>query len=199
MLIYLPYLPNIEFFRILNSNSNVTLEIYDSFPKQTYRNRCLIQTSQNSMFLTVPLIKCRKKQLTKDTRIAYYDDWISKHLKSLKSSYSKSAYFEYYFSDIELIISKKHEFLIDLNLELLYFLCKKLEIETSIKLSTDFNINIDSDNDFRFNIASNNYKSKFYPTKSYFQVFSDRMDFIQNLSIVDTLFNIGPESKKILL
>lgn len=196
------YFPNIQYFsKIINSNE-IFIEQYENFPKQTYRNRCKIIAANGILPLVVPVTNGRSgKVKTKDIKIAYVENWQHQHYQSIMSAYSSAPFYDYYMPELENIFKKKYKFLLDLNEDILLIINELLTINTKIKYTDDFLKDIDSNyKDFRFSITpKKQIIDKEFNPKSYIQVFSDRFDFQENMSILDLLFNLGPDSRKYLL
>jgi ABC-type microcin C transport system permease subunit YejB len=106
------------------------------------------------------------------------------------ASYNSSPYFEFYFENIEKIISKNHEYLLDLNTELTRLILEILKLKTTILYTTDFEPPGIKEFDFRYKITPK--KESEYVAKEYFQVFNFGKDFFPDLSILDLIFNMGP-------
>lgn len=187
------YLPPIEyFFHILNAGE-VLIEKQENYLKQTYRNRCYIMSAGGPLPLSVPVYQGSfHKTAVKDIRIDYSKRWQQVHLGALTSSYSASPYFLYYFEIIGKIILARHEFLLDLNIELLRALMKMLRSETIVSYTSDFKPVERSSEDLRYSISPK--RKSLYKARHYLQVFGSEKDFVPGLSIVDLLFNMGPES-----
>jgi len=196
------YFPNIQYFSKFLIFDNIFIEIFEHFPKQTYRNRCNILNSNGIIPLVVPVLNGRSGKIkTRDIKISYKDKWQHQHLHSIISAYHSAPFFEYYFDEINAFLNNKYEFLIDLNSEILSFFLKILKINTQYQYTSDFiNINNKNFKDYRFSInPKNKIVDNEFIANNYIQVFSDRFDFISNLSILDLIFNNGPESKANLL
>jgi len=188
------YFGNIYYYYILNNYKRIIIEIYENYPKQTYRNRTRILTSNGIMDLSVP-VKKKKNNFcyTKDIEIDYSFKWYKIHLNAIKSAYGKSPYFEYVYPEIERILNFKHKYLLSLNDVIINWIIEFTDLKNNIEYSKTYNKEITGIEDFR------NY---FYPTyninadifKKYIQVFSDRFEFIENLSIIDLLMNEGNNS-----
>lgn len=195
------YIGPIQYFARFILGKSVLIEQYEHYLKQSYRNRCMIMGANGPLALVVPVKKPNgNKTIMKDVLIDYDTDWQKNHLQSIKSAYKNSAFFEYYFDDFFLTIKKKNKFLIDLNSEITNVVLSHLELEPEIKY-TD-----------RYQEAKNeieDYTELIHPKKdinldthfsspSYIQVFSDKHGNISNLSILDLIFNTGPESAFLL-
>ncbi len=197
LLLSTAYLPPVEYFSLLSEASGVLIEKEENYTKQSYRNRCYILSAHGPHILSVPaLLGNNHKTVIKDIRIDYSKRWQQVHLGALTAAYSAAPYFEFYFAEIEAVISEKHDFLIDLNSELTEILLRMLNIDKKITYTTAFIPLNTFDNDFRYSISPK--KKSNYNSKQYTQVFESPGSFKGNLSIVDLLFNMGPESLKYL-
>lgn len=189
------YLPPVAYFsKLIEHNFNITIEKHEHFIKQTYRNRVKIASPDGILDLTIPVVKGSKVHTpVKDVKISYDFKWQRLHWLSMQTCYRSSAYFEYYEDGLAYFYEKKFDFLFDYNLELLHWLFKQLKINAQINFSDEYFKELTEGVDLRNSFAKN--ENNLVETKNYFQVFSDRNEFIPNLSIVDLLFNQGPQSK----
>ena len=185
------YLAPIEYYFHLINCGEVTIDTYENYVKQTYRNRCCILSPNGTQNLTIPLVKAKQRNLTKNMVIAYDDNWRKVHWKSLESAYRSSPYFEYYEDEFyPFYHGDKYEKLADFNNALNKKIIELLSLEISINESTEYTEEVEND-----------YRNAFSPKKEtklsftpYIQVFGDRNGFTPNLSILDILFNEGPNS-----
>jgi hypothetical protein len=136
------------------------------------------------------------KTPVREIRIDYSKRWQQIHIRALTASYKSSPFFIYYFDNIEKIILSGYEFLLDLNMDLLKAVLKMINIEANTSYTTDFNPVGILECDFRYSI--NPKKETGYNAKKYMQVFSGGKDFVPGLSIVDLIFNTGPEASDYL-
>lgn len=192
------YLPSIEYFsKILNHKDNILIENTENFQKQSYRNRAIIHSPNGALNLIVPVIKGSKNHtLVKDVRISYDFKWQRLHWMSLQTSYRSSAYFEYYEDELINFYEKKWEFLFDYNEELLQLMNRFLKININYNYTNSFEATYPELDDYRESIHPKHISDISF--KPYFQVFEERNGFIPNLSIVDLIFNQGPQSIKYL-
>jgi hypothetical protein len=187
------YLPPVRYFTVISQADEVLIEREENYLKQTYRNRCYILSAHGPQLLSVPVyLGSVHKTLIKDIRIDYSKRWQQVHLRAMTASYNSSPYFEYYFENIEKIISKNHEYLLDLNMELTEIIVSILKIKKTFSLTTVFKMNKASENDFRYTITPK--RKSPVPNKEYRQVFDKDGSFIPDLSIIDLIFNMGPEA-----
>jgi len=189
------YLPPIEYFAFILQSGVCKIENHEHYIKQSYRNRCNIITANGLLNLSIPVNKVDGNHtLIKDIRISYLSNWQSNHWRAIESAYNKSPFFLYYRDELEKFYKQSYELLIDYNTELLRFILKKLGISSVINFTDDFLPIDQSENDERYSIHPKLSKGNvIYP--HYYQVFEEKNGFIPNVSIVDLLFNEGPESK----
>jgi len=193
------YLPNLEYFTAILLSDQVLIEGHEHFQKQTFRNRCYVRTANGIERLSVPLKKNSGKIPIREVQIDYDQPWRKKQWRCLESAYANSPYFEYFAPDFQKIFDRKPAFLFDLNLELLTLCLNLLNLkkEPTITLSYEENAKYPI-YDARSCITDKNNVNtyKFYRPFPYYQTFGN--DFSENLSIVDLLFNKGPEALGVL-
>ena len=196
----LQYLPCLEYFACILSNDLIWIDTEERYVKQTYRNRCSVITTNKVDDLTVPVQSYAQNTITKDIKIDYSQQWIRRHWGCFQSAYGKSPYFEFYADELRAVFFKKPEFLVDLNYELLTICLRLLGIRKEIR----YNLSVPNlsqegiiDEMSAINDKKNRNTHKYYQPIQYYQTFGN--DFVRNLSIVDLLFNMGPEARSILL
>ena len=168
-------------------------EINDSFLKQTYRNRTYIYGANGKQTLNIPVIHSQKnRQKYKDVKIFNEDKWQSNHWKSLLSAYRTSPFFEYYEDELQPLFHQKADYILDFNLKCFEVICDCLQLDLNISKSTSFEKYIEYKADFRH--LANAKKEQLQKFDTYTQVFSNKHAFISNLSILDLLFNEGPNT-----
>lgn len=193
------YLPPISYIHVVaKSQLPIKIEQYEHFPKQTFRTRAAIHMANGKLDLIIPVVKgSREHTKLKDVRINYEAGWQRLHWMSLQTAYRSSAYFEYYEDDFAIFYEKKYGFLLDYNMEQLHLILKLLKINREITFTESYKTDYDSALDFRENIHPKKDRG-FFNAKPYYQVFEDKNGFLSDLSIVDLLFNQGPQSKQFL-
>lgn len=195
------YFAPVQFYSRFIIHPEIYIEQFEHFNKQTYRNRCVILGGNNSITLVVPVIKGRgAKVLIKDLKIAYDMNWQRNQWRTIFSAYNSSPFFEYYKDDILPIFEKKTKYLLDLNQSIHKTICDLLEIENKSELTTDFETVPNNTLNFREIISPKNitHPDPDFQPQAYTQVFSEKFGFIPNLSILDLLFNEGPNALTIL-
>ena len=188
------YLPPVEYFVRLNQHKqNVWIEKEEHLIKQTYRNRAHIYSPDGLLALTVPVIKGSKIHTSvKEVKISYDFNWQRLHWMSLQACYRRSAYFEYYEDDFARFYEDKTTYLFDYNEQLLRMLLSMVKLKVNLQFTDSYEPAYTDRADYR--LAFSAKKEPSFEQKPYFQVFEDRKGFLKNLSIVDLLFNQGPQS-----
>lgn len=188
------YFGSISYFKKLVDSGNIAFEVFETFPRHSFRNHCSILCPNGILDLTVPVLKpSGSRTMTKDILIDYSMDWQKKHWKSIVSSYASSPYFDHYGMEIEAILSKKHFSLIDLNRETHEKISAWLDLNLPFTETKDYLKGYEQD--FR-NFFKNREESGEY---SYQQVFNSKDNFIPDLSILDAIMNLGPMARKLLI
>jgi hypothetical protein len=190
------YFPPAEYFSHILNAPKVIVEKEENYIKQTYRNRCRILTATGIQILSVPVIKgSQEGSKIKNVLIDYSKRWQQVHIRALISSYNRSPYFQFYFEDFEKILLENHKLLLDLNDKILKKCLGIIGVDKCIEYTSFFRPQGIMENDFRYTISPK--KSSEYRTKKYIQVFSNNK-FVPGLSILDLIFNTGPESSEYL-
>ena len=197
------YLAPVEYYSKLVTYEKVFIEQHDHYMKQTYRNRCTIAGPDGDIALSIPTVKPENPKCPmKDIRISDHGNWRHMHWNAIESAYNSTPFFEYYKDDFHPFYEKKYEFLIDFNEELCHLICQLTDIEVALKRTTEYKMDFAPDEyDFREAIHP---KKDFRETDPefiphpYYQVFEARNGFRPNLSMIDLLFNMGPESLLVL-
>lgn len=185
------YLPPISWFSVfLDPENEVTFEQYESFPKQTYRNRTNIYGANGQLSLVIPINHTGNREM-KDTEISYREDWLKIHWKSIKNVYQGSAYFEYYEDKFEVLYEKKEKFLLDFNLKSIDIIQKILKTEKAQSLNQEY---IKNPSEINFREKFSTKVETEFEMEEYYQTFTDKYGFLKDLSILDLICNKGPES-----
>ena len=184
------YFGPVQWYQKLHRYDQVVIDGEEHFLKQTYRNRCLIATTQGVQALTVPVVHDSKSSIS-DVLISDHGNWRHLHWQALQSAYGDSAFFEYYEDDLRPFFKENNwERLVDYNDAICRKVCELLDIQPSIVHQSSQDCS-----DFRLVINPKHplEDSEFIPCK-YYQVYQQKHGFLSNLSILDLLFNMGPES-----
>ena len=197
------YLAPVQYYSKLFRAKRVVIETDDNYQKQSYRNRCIIAAANGSLPLSIPVDKPKGVKLKmRDIKIADHGNWQHFHWNAIISAYNSSPFFEYYKDDFYHFYEKQTTFLFDLNEELRTLICNLLNIETPITYTSSFVQQSDTNTiDLREAIhPKRDWRNtdKEFVARPYYQVFADKRPFIENLSIIDLLFNMGNESRLFL-
>jgi hypothetical protein len=170
-------------------SENITFEMEDNFQKQTNRNRTYIYSPNGIQLLNIPVKHSKTAhQKTKDVLIENEFDWQKQHFKSLEAAYRSSPFFEFFEDDIIPVFEKKHTYLMDLNMEVLEITAKCLRMKLKFDKTTEYFHEAANISDFRYLANGKKDTNSF---EKYPQVFDDKYGFINNLSVLDLLFNEG--------
>lgn len=193
ILLHPTYFPSIASFVGIANAETVTFEVCENYQKQTYRNRTHIYGANGKLSLTVPVIYTQKnRQLYKDILISDDSNWQDLHWKSIQSAYSGSPFFEFYQDDFQPLFTKKQQYLLDFNFKCLDIVYDSLQLPFNYETTQVFEQSVKDKIDYRDLV--DNRKEKEQPFKPYIQVFDDKHGFISNLSILDLIFNEGPNA-----
>lgn len=185
------YMPPVSWFSVfLEAENEVVLEQFENFPKQTYRNRANIYGANGRLSLIIPMAHNGKREI-KDLEISYREDWRTLHWKSIKTAYQSSPYFEYYEDKFKKIFDLKEKFLLDFNLKGLEIIQQILKTEKAHSLNEEYIRNPEAI-DFREKFSAK--KPSEFEMEEYYQTFSDKFGFLEDLSVLDLVCNKGPES-----
>lgn len=188
-LLHPTYFPSISHFVAMAQTDNIVLEMGDNFQKQTNRNRTYIYSPNGIQLLNIPIKHSKERhQNIKEVQLETAFDWQKQHFKSLEAAYRTSPFFEYFEDSLAPIFTKKYRFLMDLNLESMHIVSKCLGMPFEYDETTEFFHEVTEYSDFRNLVNGKKDTSSF---DSYTQVFGDKHGFINNLSVLDLLFNEG--------
>jgi len=195
------YLAPIQYYSKFILGEEIFIESCENYIKQTFRNRCTILSANGPMPLSIPVEHQKSlKYQTKDIRIAKQGNWQHLHWNAIISAYNSTPFFEYYKDDFQKFYSKEYNFLFDFNEELRMLICDLIDIDTShIRYTEKYESGLN--NDYRETIHPKKDWKTLDPefmVKPYYQVFSHKFGFVENMSIIDLLFNMGNESLIVL-
>jgi hypothetical protein len=196
------YLAPVQYYTKFLTGDKVFIEQNDNYVKQTYRNRCTIVSANGPISLSIPVVHSSSEKVrTKDIRIADHGNWRHIHWNAIVSAYNSTPFFEFYRDDFYPFFHKKTDFLFDFNNELQSLIVGLLNIEADIFLSDEYRTALSSSElDMRESIhPKKDWRTDpdFTPAR-YYQVFEQKFAFIENMSIIDLLFNMGNEGLIVL-
>ncbi|MBC8307788.1 MAG: WbqC family protein [Pelagibacterales bacterium] len=193
LIIHPNYLPSTSHFLLMVNSKKLVFEINDHYLKQTFRNRTYIYGANGKLLLSIPVIHSQKnRKLLKDVKISYDQDWLSQHWKSLEISYRSSPFFEFFEDKLICLYNKKEKYLVDFNLKSINILFEMLQIDLEYDFTNSYEENNSSISDYRIN--PENFNSNEIKIDRYTQVFQSKHGFISNLSVLDLIFNEGPNA-----
>lgn len=185
------YLPPISWFVAATSGEPILIEQYENFQKQSLRNRCYIDSPNGKLALTVPVDRSNfsegRKCLMRDVMISDHLDWRHQHWYAFESSYHNSPFFDYLQDDFRPLYERQWRYLIDFNEALTTKCLELLELDTPIVRTAEYH-GVSP----QLHMLQGEYKDG--KQKNYYQVFASRHGFLPDLSIVDLIFNLGPEA-----
>ena len=195
------WLGPIEYFAWLAQANKISIEYCENYVRQTYRNRCEIATANGKQELAVTVVGSRKNHVPlREMRITYDTSWNKLHWRSIESAYNNSPFFLYYRDELEHFFKQEFSFLIDLNEQLLNVIIHILKLDVVVDHTSLYLKEYPANTDLRHVIIPEKSKLR-EPTvllPKYTQVFEEKNGFLANLSIIDLIFNKGPEAKDYL-
>lgn len=196
MLFPTSYLPPIHWFADAFYEESILLEVQETFPKQTIRNRCVIASASGALNLIIPVSKPNGSHtITSDILVDYSKSWQKNHWRSIVAAYNKSPFFLYYRDEFERLFNLKHQSLVNLNHDFISLVFKLLKLNKELNYTTEYpkdeflagRLKLFSDKK-----ADSSWQN--YNQPRYIQVFEPKNGFLPGLSILDLLFNLGPDS-----
>ncbi len=194
----LPYLPPVAWFSAVCGRDEIRIEKFSHYEKQTYRNRCYINTSGGRQALIVPVTRHGKPAMS-EVKVDYSQKWLNNHWRTMQTAYGKSPFFEHFGPELHDQLFAKHALLYDLNMALLTLCLKWLGWKVAVTETTAYDPNVpEGVTDLRSAITPKKGESvqTFYQPAVYYQVFGSK--FVENLSLIDLVFCEGPGASSIV-
>lgn len=192
------YFPPIQYFVEIIRSKTIFIEQMETFPKQTYRTRCEIMTAGGRASLIVPVSKPQGNHtMTRDIEICFREPWQQHQWKSIQTAYRSAPYFNYYADIIQPIFESRETSLLTHNQNILAAITGLIGIDPTVEFTQDYIKKPENIIDLRSELSPKKHRA-FYEFKAYPQVFGHIYGFIGGLSILDLLFNIGPDSVQYL-
>jgi len=205
MLLSIAYFPPISYFALIAKYRDVCIEACENYQKQSWRNRCRYYAADGPQYLNFPIVHEGTHELPiSRIKVDYSTPWVLKTKRAIASAYDSSACFEYYKDELFSILDSHPETLFDLDMQIIKFFLRKTGIEANIRLTEEYVAPEPAEGaEGRY---GRDYREILHPKrpdtvlkdlgleKPYFQVFARKYGFIPNLSIMDLLFNEGPDS-----
>lgn len=195
ILLHPTYFGSIAQYVAIAKASSIIFEGWDNYQKQTYRNRTIIYGANGALNLNLPIVHTKKegRQLYKDVQIAHQFNTLNNHWKSLEAAYRTSPYFEFYEDELRSLFEGKPKFLFDFNYKTIEFIFEALQLEIEHSKTESYQLEPIEVLDYRNLVIAKN-KDIGSHFSSYIQVFNNKHGFLPNLSILDLLFNEGPNT-----
>jgi hypothetical protein len=198
VLIELHYLPCVDYFAAVTGGDEIVVERHENYLKQSYRNRCRLMTANGVASLTIPVLHNAGKTLITDLKVDHTQKWLNIHWRTIQSAYGNAPFYEYYSDDLHNLLFKKHEFLYDLNRDLLTLCLSWLKYPGRVRETLAYEKEPAGDfSDMRSLIHPKKACSTtFHNHTPYSQVFGSM--FVENLSLIDVIFCLGPDARRYL-
>ena len=195
------YLAPVSYYVLLARAGKVVIEQHENYQKQSYRNRCLIAAANGPMVLSIPVKKnLPGKNSIRDIQLSGHGNWQHMHWNSLVSAYASSPYFAFYRDDIHPFYEKKYKYLFDFNEALREEICALLNLEPRLEYSKSYTTGPETEIlDYRELIHPKKQRPEELLPGPYVQVFDRKFGFLPDLSVLDLLFNTGPEASLFLM
>lgn len=195
------YLAPVSYYVLLARAGKVVIEQHENYQKQSYRNRCLIAAANGPMVLSIPVKKnLPGKNSIRDIQLSGHGNWQHMHWNSLVSAYASSPYFAFYRDDIRPFYEKKYKYLFDFNEALREEICALLNLEPRLEYSKSYTTGPETEIlDYRELIHPKKQRLEELLPGPYVQVFDRKFGFLPDLSVLDLLFNTGPEASLFLM
>ena len=192
------YLAPVPLYVQLYATDALLVDDVSPFVKQTYRSRAVIAAESGAQQLTIPVIHDGGRVAMRDVRISEHGNWRHQHWNAIVSAYRKSPFFDYYADDFAHFYEEKDGFLLDFNLRLHAVVSELLGLERGVKFLSSAEVDAAVAVDMRSVAEPKALVAMQCACQPYYQVFAQRNGFIPSLSIVDLLFNTGPEGLLVL-
>ncbi|NQY28208.1 MAG: WbqC family protein [Flavobacteriaceae bacterium] len=196
ILIHPTYFPTVAHFVAISKAKTIRFEAADNFQKQTYRNRMFIYGANGKLLLNIPTKHNKKENKTsyQNTEIENIEDWQKQHWKSIVSAYKSSPFFEYYEDEIKDLFFTPKTSLYQLNIAIFKIICECIELDITIEYTEEFIKEYNTGDCIDLRVLVNAKKDITPQFENYTQVFGDKHGYLNNLSILDLLFNEGPNT-----
>lgn len=187
-----------EYFAVLLTGETF-IDGEERYQKQSYRNRAVIMNGNGVLNLIIPTVHDQKMGVVKEVRIEYVTPWQRAHWRSIESAYNNTPFYLYYKDALKPFFEQKFDYLFDFNTQLTQTLLKLLQVAVNVGFTQSFSPY--EDDDLRLEIHPKKARKPDYRYRlnnPYYQVFEDKFGFIPNLSVIDLLFNEGPQAANYL-
>lgn len=192
----------VQYFTKFFLHASIVIEKHSNYNRQTYLNRCIILSANGRLSLSIPVITGNQPNPRyTDVRIDYTKRWNLVHWRAIESAYRNAPFFLYYADAFHDLYGKKIPGLWDWNLSLLKTTLQILDINSQVDFSEHWETSRNDMADYRNTMhpkPSHQKEDPCFKPVPYYQVFQERYGFVSNLSILDLIFNAGPDATEIL-
>ncbi len=189
------YFAPISYYVEISKCDKIIIESQENYQKKSYRSRCYIAGPFGKQMLNLPINRPDANQTKIQNALLSVDqNWRKQHWNSIITAYNSSPFFLYYQDEIEAVLFGNQTTLWELNNDILKLMLELLQLNTKIEYNKEYQRSMENIKDFRSSINSKSSINNL----EYIQVFGDKHGFIKDLSILDLLFNLGPESNSYL-
>lgn len=190
------YFGSVEHYRLLAQRGKVIIDIGEHYVRQSYRTRTSIVGPNGKQDLVVHIEHGQgRKMPMRDVRLCYDETWPQQHLHAIRSAYGKAPWTIHYIDEIEMVLLARYERLVDLDLASMRLCMKWLALKAEVVISANYVEGTDDLIDLRSSFHPKKpLPAAIAPAGPYPQVFSDRHGFVGRMSVLDLLFNTGPEA-----
>jgi len=192
ILVHPTYFPSIAQMVAVSQAEKVVFEVSGNYQKQSYRTRAYIAHSNGRLLLNVPIKHTGERQKTKDILVENEFPWQSQHWKSLETAYRTSPFFEFYEDDLYPLFNEPVSSLLDHNIQIFNVICELIELDVAVSHTKEYFKEPEDIQNLRYLAKAKN--EKMFQLTPYKQVFEINHGFLLNLSILDLLFNEGPNT-----
>ncbi|MFZ4520641.1 MAG: WbqC family protein [Bacteroidales bacterium] len=188
------YFPSVRYMAEAFRSDGIAIEVFETYTKQTCRNHCLIYGPNGKHLLSIPVIRPNGNHtITRDVLISTHHSWQKNHWRSIETAYNNSPFFLYYKDNLASFFNKEYKFLIDLNIDILLVLMKLLQCSKPTRFTGHYEKTPGGVTDLR-SVTGSKHDINLASYPPYNQVFTPQHGFLPGLTILDLLFNLGPET-----
>lgn len=189
MLLATAYFPPVEYFALLAGCPAAVLDDVSHYEKQSWRNRCRIITADGPAYLNVPVVHGEDLFHTPvgEVLVDYSTPWIRKTEKTIATAYDSSPFLLFYRDELFGILESRPPLLWELNLQIISFFCRKIGIAPALSPAGTF---------MPPGSVREDYREVLHPKRenSVMRDLGLEQTWRPGISIMDLLFNEGPES-----
>lgn len=194
------YFGSVEHYRILAQHERVIIDIGEHYERQSYRTRTSIVGPNGKQDLAVQIARrSGEKMPMRSVGLSYMETWPQQHVHAIRSAYGNTPWFIHYIDEIEDIVLKRYDRLVDLDTATMRLGMKWLGLKTEVLVSETYTEKLDELSDLRLTLHPKKPLPPEAPSvPTYSQIFADRHGLIPRMSVIDLVMNTGPEARRII-